>query len=359
MKTSRDTSKSDKIVQRYQHKPGARKVLNFSVTLEATVEELFPLLCPTREADWIPGWDCDLVYTGSGYAEDKCVFVTGKSNSVGDGVWTFTGYEQNERVEFVRLQENVLWAVKIAVADNGDGTATATWRVVATALNERGNRELEQISGGEQRANALGNMLRQYLSNGADTSKSNQLLQKYRQKELKLKRSSGKFSVTLDATVQELFPLFCPAREADWIPGWDCKLIYTESGYAENKCVFMTDESNSAGAGTWTFVGFEENKYVKFVRYQVDVLTSATVSVADNGDGTVSATWDVVTTALTARGNQQVENMSDHGGPLGKMLAHYLKTGKTINVASLAVGTLHDAVKESIHAGVEKISRLH
>ncbi len=163
-----DTSKSGKIVQRYQQKQNKanRKSLNFSVTLNTTVEEFFPLLCPAREADWIPDWDCDLIYTESGYAEDKCVFVTDKSNSVGDGVWIFTGYKENDYVEFVRFQENTLLAVKITVADNGDGTVTGTWHVMATALNERGNKELEQMPGSEQRANALGKMLNHYLTTG-------------------------------------------------------------------------------------------------------------------------------------------------------------------------------------------------
>lgn len=47
--------------------------------VSAEPEAIFPLLCPVREFDWIPTWDCDLVYTGSGIAEEGCVFRTGKA----------------------------------------------------------------------------------------------------------------------------------------------------------------------------------------------------------------------------------------------------------------------------------------
>lgn len=73
-----DTKKSEKLVKRYfdQKIKYQRKVHTFAVDVKTTVEDFFPLLCPSREADWIPGWDCDLIYTSDGYAEDKCVFTT-------------------------------------------------------------------------------------------------------------------------------------------------------------------------------------------------------------------------------------------------------------------------------------------
>ncbi|HET7731794.1 MAG TPA: hypothetical protein VFK48_17360, partial [Usitatibacter sp.] len=38
--------------------------------------QVFPLLCPVREADWIEGWDPGIVITASGVAERDCVFTT-------------------------------------------------------------------------------------------------------------------------------------------------------------------------------------------------------------------------------------------------------------------------------------------
>jgi hypothetical protein len=184
-------------------------------------------------------------------------------------------------------------------------------------------------------------------SDGRDTSKSDQIVQRFRQKAFKSERKVQRFSVTLETTPEELFPLLCPAREADWIPGWDCELIYTDSGYVEENCIFKTDESNPFGDGLWVFAGFEPNSYVEFVRVQKDLVTSARIMVFDNGDGTVTATWHMISTGLTERGNKEVDKLSDdtHSGPVTKMLGHYLETGKTIRRSALVLEMVAQGVK--------------
>jgi hypothetical protein len=167
-----------------------------------------------------------------------------------------------------------------------------------------------------------------------DTSKSDQIVQRFRQRAFKSRRKVRAFSVTLETTVEELFPLFCPAREADWIPGWDCVLVYTDSGYAEKDCIFKTSQSNVTGEGIWVFSGFEANRYIEFVRVREDMVSHARITVTDNDDGTVTATWNVVNTGLTEKGNAQVGEMLEEGDPyrgaLAKILDHYLKKGKMI-----------------------------
>jgi hypothetical protein len=179
-------------------------------------------------------------------------------------------------------------------------------------------------------------------SNERDTSKSDRIVQRFRQGTFKSKRKVQRFSATLETTPEELFPLLCPAREADWIPGWDCELIYTDSGYAEENCIFTTGESNPFGEGLWVFAGFETNRYVEFVRVQKDLVTSARITVTDNGDGTVTATWNMISTGLTERGNEQVSKLSDgiHSGAIAKMLEYYLKKGKTIKKTAVVGGML-------------------
>ncbi|NVM34220.1 MAG: hypothetical protein HWN81_01410 [Candidatus Lokiarchaeota archaeon] len=167
-----DTSKSERLVQNFlQNEPKyKRKIQEFSGTFETTPENIFPLLCPTREADWIPGWDSELIYTKSGYAEDKCVFRTNKSNSAGEGLWTFTGFKLNEYIEFVRFQQDMLLHCKISLAQNEDGTTTATWKTITTALSEKGNKEIEKISDDKQHTPII-HVMDYYLKNGKMISK--------------------------------------------------------------------------------------------------------------------------------------------------------------------------------------------
>lgn len=37
-----------------------------------------------------------------------------------------------------------------------------------------------------------------------------------------------------------VFPLLCPVREYEWIDGWSCQLIFSDSGFVEDGCVFTT-----------------------------------------------------------------------------------------------------------------------
>src|ERR1039457_1890234 len=53
-----------------------RVVHEFTQTNPAPPERVFPLLCPVREADWLPGWQYRLIYSDSGVAELGCVFTT-------------------------------------------------------------------------------------------------------------------------------------------------------------------------------------------------------------------------------------------------------------------------------------------
>ena len=47
---------------------------SFTQSIKGTPEQVFPLLCPVRETDWIPGWTTDWVISNSGLAEQNCIF---------------------------------------------------------------------------------------------------------------------------------------------------------------------------------------------------------------------------------------------------------------------------------------------
>jgi hypothetical protein len=179
-----------------------------------------------------------------------------------------------------------------------------------------------------------------------DRTKSDKIIDRFNQNPIKMKRIYQEFTGTWNATVEDIFPLLCPSREADWIPGWDCELLYTKSGYAEDKCVFRTDKKNSIGDGLWIFVGYEKNKYITFVRFQEDIITHTRINVDDNQDGTASATWLITQTALTKQGNLLLSNMPNlDGKPITKMIDHYLTHGKTVRRVSLALDGIHTKIR--------------
>ncbi len=54
-------------------------------------------------------------------------------------------------------------------------------------------------------------------------------------------RVSHTYKQRLNGSLSKVFPLLCPVREADWIHGWNPVVVLTQSGYAEQDCVFITD----------------------------------------------------------------------------------------------------------------------
>lgn len=305
-----------------------RKNQVYSVTLETSMDIFFPLLCPVREADWIPGWTAEILYSESGLAENRVVFLTDETNSHGQGIWSFTGFEKDKFIELVLVQEDVVTDMRVDVQDNNDGTVSGTWDITATALTENGNRIVRNMPPSEERREIMQHLFIDYLENHVgDTSKSERILQRFRNRETEFQRREMQFSGTLRTDMETFFPLLCPAREADWIPGWDCRLIYTNSGYAEDKCVFVTDSSNSMGDGVWVFTDFKTNEYIEFLSVSDDIMVHCRITAEDNHDGTITATWYPVITALTEKGNSLLNSHvsgSEQENGLIEMLESYL-----------------------------------
>jgi hypothetical protein len=77
-----------------------RATRSYVQKLIAEPARVFPLLCPVREAEWIEGWDPDVVMSESGVAELDCVFITPSPRPT---YWMITRYEPNVLVEMVRF----------------------------------------------------------------------------------------------------------------------------------------------------------------------------------------------------------------------------------------------------------------
>ena len=153
------------------HGMRTRRVLDHEMRLDHPPARVFPLLCPTREYDWIEPWDCELLFSRSGYAELDCVFATAfpgdASDTGGPEVWVCSRHEPDARIEFVRVGAHRAMRYEITLAPEGDGTRLR-WRQVVTALDAEGDREVaaldETAYAGKMRM--LESMLAHYLDTG-------------------------------------------------------------------------------------------------------------------------------------------------------------------------------------------------
>ena len=123
-----------------------RKLQVCTQLFNAPKEKVFYQLCPTRELDWIHGWQCDLVHTTTGYVEPDCIFRTPPDNKLGEGLWIFTDWVPNEKVEIVRIMGDYLVLhMRITLTDHDNNTSKGTWHLTFTALNDRGNEIIDAM----------------------------------------------------------------------------------------------------------------------------------------------------------------------------------------------------------------------
>jgi hypothetical protein len=110
----------------------------YTQTLHGPAHAVFPLLCPVREADWIEGWDPDVVYTASGVAENDCVFITGSGAE--RAIWTVTQYAPAAGViEFIKTAPELTVArIHIRVTPHDAQSCSAEITYQHTALSAAG-----------------------------------------------------------------------------------------------------------------------------------------------------------------------------------------------------------------------------
>ena len=80
-----------------------RVVQSHAIQVAGAPAQVFPLLCPVREYDWIHDWTCRLLYSKSGVAEKDCVFQTDRPGE-GQRTWVVSRYEPGQAIEFVIFQ---------------------------------------------------------------------------------------------------------------------------------------------------------------------------------------------------------------------------------------------------------------
>ncbi|MBU1002817.1 MAG: hypothetical protein KKE73_09870 [Proteobacteria bacterium] len=139
-----------------------------TMSLPAPPEQVFPLLCPVLEYDWIPYWDCRMVHSSSGVAEKDCVFETDLPDR-GHEIWICTRYEPPHNIEYVRWSSRgLVRRLTITLGASQDQTTSMLWETSATPLTPEGKAMVERMAQGQygQEILLVENLLRHYLATG-------------------------------------------------------------------------------------------------------------------------------------------------------------------------------------------------
>jgi hypothetical protein len=161
----------------------------------------------------------------------------------------------------------------------------------------------------------------------------------------KNKRVYCTHTTEIHAPAGKVFTLLCPVAEYDWIDGWDCNLVFTESGANEEGCIF-TEElmgpvlAGSTASTTWITNRYnEENRHIQFVIFVHDkAVVRYDVTLTDRDKGLTRAEMNFEITAM----NDEIGHLSDEDIRarlmvivefLAKALKHYCETGEILKAA--------------------------
>jgi hypothetical protein len=137
----------DETMSKFQ---GKRIIHEYSQNNVAPPDRVLPLLCPVREAAWVPGWQYRLIYSKSGATEYGCVFITPNEDGT-ETTWMVTDYDPASfRIAYAWVNPGLVAAqIRIYLSRNSGaqtspGHTNAFIQYTYTGLSTEGNREVER-----------------------------------------------------------------------------------------------------------------------------------------------------------------------------------------------------------------------
>jgi hypothetical protein len=144
LRIGREKPMSSAKPQGFKAKRATRKYIQ---TINAEPSVVHALICPVKEAEWLDGWDYDLIFSTSGLAEAGCVFVS-RSAGEKETIWMITKRDdRNHETEFVRITpESRVACLTVRIKDAGNHTSRMHIAYTFTALTEEGNHFIENFT---------------------------------------------------------------------------------------------------------------------------------------------------------------------------------------------------------------------
>ena len=124
-----------------------RVTRSYRQTIFVIPEKVFPLLCPAREADWLDGWQYNMIYSTSGLVEKGAVFSTPHHDKK-ETVWMVTNYDtKNLKVDFCRFTpDSRTCFLQISVSAKGNDESFVDISYTYTAISEQGNNFIDSFT---------------------------------------------------------------------------------------------------------------------------------------------------------------------------------------------------------------------
>jgi uncharacterized protein len=119
-----------------------------TISINSSKDSVFRLLCPRREYDWIPGWECEILKSKSGYNEQGCVFITQKVYGNIKMVWTTHEYDSDKGyIEFQNFAPGLFvmkYCIQVTSVDKEQ--SKIEFHQLFQSISAEGNKKLEEFN---------------------------------------------------------------------------------------------------------------------------------------------------------------------------------------------------------------------
>ncbi len=129
-----------------QWKQGERFTYDHVMDLHSVPEVIFPLLCPILEYKWLKGWECTMVYSDSGIAENNCIFYKSPAPPLYEKlIFQVIDYQPPKAIEFLIFINNTgSIRFRISLKQDGENRTQASWNYTITGHSKEGNKQLKE-----------------------------------------------------------------------------------------------------------------------------------------------------------------------------------------------------------------------
>ncbi|NQU85463.1 MAG: hypothetical protein HQ541_06855 [Mariniphaga sp.] len=146
------------------------KTFEFSEAIKANAvkDDIFELLCPRREYDWIPHWECEILHSVSGYNEKGCVFTTKNLTSEVPWVWLTQEFDKEKGIVRFAIFAAGLFVMDytIKVIDTGSSSSELEFNQIFRSISSEGDKVVGSFTYDvlSKHIKPLESMLNEYLA---------------------------------------------------------------------------------------------------------------------------------------------------------------------------------------------------
>jgi hypothetical protein len=122
--------------------------------------------------------------------------------------------------------------------------------------------------------------------------------------------------ISLNGTLDKVFPLFGPIREKEWAEGWNPEIIYSNDQLVEEHMIFRTHGHGSGEYYTWVVSQFNPERhqieYTVSTSDRVWFIRVECVPDASRTKARICYTYTGITAAGNERNREALKNMYAH-----------------------------------------------